>query len=369
MSFGPVTSQCSASKGHRALSTCGFVTGSGVQNLKIRAKYLLMRLRCDFYPDVYCIPVWLGAKCFFIPEGTRIAKTRFNFLFSELHAGVEQLKYLADLVYQHREKVIVIPGPPEVFQSYAGQEARRIASYVLRNAGHVWAYSDGVAKFANEIAHAQVSRVIPWPFDYLRTIHLARRRSFGSDQNIHVLIGVPLRFQGIAENSPHFLEDCIDRTLDQMSESVRRRFRFHAFLYTEEDKKLWQRSKFGSRIGVTLQSKMSYANFLRFVGSCQAVIQVSKFSILGRLTFIAAALGKPGVFSANSELNRRLYPDALVDNPMDQLLKEKTNELLHGLAENTSLLPFLPDVEATKAAGAFKRNASLLNDVLLKNPV
>jgi hypothetical protein len=272
-------------------------------------------------------------------------------------------------VYQHRGKVILIPGAPEIFQSYASQEARKIASYVLRNAGHVWAYSKTVANFADSIAQAKVARVIPWPFDYLNTIRLGQGRLFDSHQNINILIGAPLRFHGIAENSPCFLKECILQSLEEMSESVRRRFRFHAFLYTGEDKKLWRRSKFGSKIGVTLQPKMNYSKFLRFVGGCQAVIQVSKFSILGRLTFIAAALGKPGVFSANSELNRRLYPNALVDNPMDQLLREKTNELLHGLAENTGFLPFLPDLQATKAAGDFRRNAALLNHVLLKNSV
>ena len=47
---------------------------------------------------------------------------------------------------------------------------------------------------------------------------------------------------------------------------------------------------------------------MRFLGECDGVINLTAGSILGRITFLAAALGRPGIFSDNSQLNARLYP-------------------------------------------------------------
>jgi hypothetical protein len=222
-----------------------------------------------------------------------------------------------------------------------------------------------VASFADSLAEADVAKTIPWPFDYAGTLRLGRQRKAGAEGHIDVLIGAPLRFEGIAENGPHYLEECIAHALGGMNPSARAQFRFHAFVYTRRDKALWLRTRFGERIGVAPEPKRSYARFLRFVGYCDAVVQLSRFGILGRLTFVAAALGKPGIFSTNVELNRRLYPQGQVNGPYDKALREDVGELLAGLARRRVDARFLPDDGAARSVGDYGENAARVRRLLL----
>jgi hypothetical protein len=344
---------------------CGFVTGWGNswRNLMIRAKYALMRWQKVFYPDVYCLPPWIGGRCDFIATGKRIDIDRYDFIFAELNAGVGQLQYLVDLVEARPDKIVIILTPQEIFESYAEAAARGLAIRLLMKAGQVWAYSPELANFANRYAQHEVARVIPWPFDYARTRHLGHSRS-NPQGEIRILMGVPLRFVGIAENAPSFLEDCLAEALAAMPPSERVRYKFYGMVYTKEDQVAWQRESFGRKIGAVLQPRKSYVKFLRFVGNCQAVITLPRFGVLGRITFIAAALGKPGIFTDNIALSRRLYPDSLVSSPMDKKLQDLTSDLLHGLADLGPLEHFLPDIAATKEVGNFAGNAARVRAML-----
>jgi hypothetical protein len=335
------------------------VTGrdSWWHNLKIRAKYAVMRLRGILYPDVYCIPFWINARCHFLANGARIAANHYDFIFSELNAGEGQLQYLADIIKSYSGKTVVLPGPPEIFLSYSNEPARRLARQVLREAGHVWAYSEKIADFADSLAGAKVSRLIPWPFDYATTFRVGQKRVADSHGIFRVLIGAPLRFGGIAENAPRFLEECLIHALEEIPHSDRRRFRFHAFVFTDEDRSLWYKTQFGKQIGAVLEHRRSYTKFLRFVGTCDAVIQLSRFGVLGRMTFIAAALGKPGIFTDNVELNQRLYPNSLLRGPSDERLQGLVRDLVLGLLGLRPVDRFVPDTHATEEAGNFKGNA------------
>jgi len=335
------------------------------RNLKARAKYTLMRLQRVVYPDAYFIPAWLGGRVKFIPLGKRTNPDRYARLFSELHAGIRQLEHPLALMERDPWKMILIIGPPEIFKSYASPEAWELARRLLQEAGQVWAYCQQAADFANELAGGAVARVIPWPFDY-ETTHRIGFGSPGSNDRrlIKVLIGVPLQFVGIAANEPAFLEDCLAAALTALPIGDRERFQFFGMVYTKDDALAWRQSGFGKKIGVTLEPKKLYTTFLRFVGDCDAVITLPRFSVLGRIAFVAAALDKPGIFTANVELHRRLYPHSLVASSIDPSLKESVRDLLSGLACGQPPARFLPDAAAAREVGDLTNNGALLRRLL-----
>ena len=332
----------------------------------VRAKYALMRWQGLVYPDAAFIPVWLGArKVDFLALGQKIDVSRYGHIFTELHAGVDHLRYPLDLAAVAHRKVVVITGPPEVFKAYANEEARRLARELLLRAGQVWAYCPDTASFADELAGTRVARVIPWSFDYETTRELGlSRRSHAQNGTIRVLLGVPLRFTGIAANEPHLLEDWVAEALDRLTGAERRRFQFFGMVYTREDKLAWQNSGFGRRTGAVLVPRKFYPGFLRFLGSCDAVLTLPRFGVLGRIAFLAAALGKPGIFTSNVELHRRLYPGSLVRDSADENLRLLVRELLAGLAGRNSLEQFRPDDAAAREIGDFEANAAWLRKLL-----
>ena len=349
-----------------SLGACAFITMGDTpwRHLLVRAKYHLMRWQGLVYPDTYFLPVWLGArKVDFLALGQRIDVRRYDYIFTELHAGVGQLKYPVDLMEMAPGKMVVLPGPPEVFWSYANEEAHRLARQLLRGAGQVWAYSPETAAFADELAKTKVARVIPWSFDYAATRRLGRTGT-GKKEAIRILLGVPLRFQGIAANDPHFLEDCVAAALARLSSAARQRFQFVGMVYTREDEKAWRQSGFGKKIGVTLEPKKFYPRFLSFLGSCDAVLTLPRFRVLGRIAFLAAALGRPGIFTDNVALHRYLYPHSLVTSFADETLRELVTELLFGLLQEEPLTRFLPDEQAARQVGDSERNARILTQRL-----
>ena len=331
----------------------------------VRAKYTLMRWQGLVYPDAYFIPVWLGArKVDFLALGQKVDVRRYDYIFTELHAGVGQLQYPLDLMAIDPGKMVIIIGPREVFQAYANEEAHRLALRLLRGAGQVWAYSPETAAFANKLAEAAVARLIPWSFDYAATRRLGEKGA-GEPPKIRVLLGVPLRFQGIAKNDPQFLEDCVAEALALMSPADRQRFQFFGMVYTREDEQAWRRSGFGKQFGAILAPKKFYPKFLRFLGSCDAVLTLPRFSVLGRIAFLTAALGKPGIFTSNVELHRRLYPGSLVTHATDENLRWLVQELLFSLLHRGSLSHFQPDQKAAQEIGDFADNAARLRQMLI----
>ena len=135
-------------------------------------------------------------------------------------------------------------------------------------------------------------------------------------------------------------------------------------VYTQEDETAWRQTGFGSRIGAMLEPRKDYVQFLRFLGNCDAVLTLPRFGVLGRITFIAAALGKPGIFTENVELSRRLYPHSLVESAIDEQLRDRVRDLLFGLLDLGPLEPFLPDIPAAQEVGDFAGNAAKVRELL-----
>jgi hypothetical protein len=344
----------------------GFVTGwdKPWRNLMIRGKYALMRFQRIVYPDVYCIPFWLGGKCKFLANGSEVTIEDYDYIFAELNSGVHQLRYLAKLVETHPDKIIIITTPREVFEANATKVAHGLATWIVRKAGHVWAYSEAGAHFANNCAQAEVAKVIPWPFDFTETLRRGRPKRRSAKGTLRILMGVPLRFVGIAENAPHLLEEWFDEALKAIPQAERNRFKFYGMVYTKEDEIAWRETGFGRQIDVVLEPKQNYVNFLRFIGKCDAVLTLPRLSVLGRIAFLAAAMGKPGIFTENVELHRRLYPHSLVSSSTDDKLRDKVRELLYALLNLGSIEPFLPDGLAAQEIGDFAGNAAKVRRLL-----
>jgi hypothetical protein len=316
------------------------------------------------YPDAYFLPLWLGTKQLdFLALGQRIDVRHYDYIFTELNAEMEQLNYPLALMELDPRKIVVIPGPPELFPLNASPEAFAYARRLLSGAGQVWAYAPEVATFANEVAQDEVARVIPWSFDYTGTRHLGLPKR-SSSEKIRIVLGVPLRFEGIAANNPQFLEECVAGALAELSIADRKRFQFFGMVYTRQDEQAWRGSGFGKKIGVALEPKKLYHRFVRFVGSCDAVINLPRFGVLGRIAFLCAALGKPGIFTDNVALHRRLYPHNLVTSCSDERLGELMKELLFGFLREESLTSFQPDEQAARLVGDFERNASIVKQML-----
>lgn len=345
----------------------GFITmgDTRLRNVKVKVKHALMRLQGILYPDAYFIPDWLGGRVKFIPLGKKVKPKRYARIFSELHAGAGQLEYPLTLMERDPQKMILLMGPPEIFKSYASPEAWKLVRRLLQETGQVWAYCQQTADFANELAGGEVATVIPWPFDYETTRRLGLQdRRPAVPHSIKVLIGVPLRFVGIAANAPAFLEDCLAGALETLPPTDRKRFHFFGMVYTKDDALAWRQSGFGRKIDVTLEPKKFYIPFLRFLGDCDAVITLPRFTVLGRIAFLAAALGKPGIFTANVDLHRRLYPHSLVASSTASELKESVRDLLTELAGDQMAARFLPDAAAARDVGNFAHNRTVMQRLL-----
>jgi len=346
--------------------SCGFSTGwnDRFHNWMFHAKYALMRQRGVIYPDSQCFPFWLGARCAFLRNGASVGNGRYDFIFSELNTCDVHLQYLIDITATCRERLVILPGPPEIFHSSTNSTFTEMARHLLRTTGHVLAYSPGVKSFADTLAGREVATVTRWPFDYAATLRIANTTSRRADRRKHVLIGIPLRFQGVANNQPEHLAQALRAAVEEISAAERAQLVFHAFVYTPQDRRLWAETDFGRQLNIRLARARSYPAFIRFVAGCDAVINLSAVQVLGRNTFISAALRKPGIFSANVALNRTLYPGALLSGPGDEALFEKARSLIRGLLEDKVDGCFFPDDESARAIGDYHGNAETVRRLL-----
>jgi hypothetical protein len=94
------------------------------------------------------------------------------------------------------------------------------------------------------------------------------------------------------------------------------------------------------------------------------VINLTSGSILGRITFLAAALGRPGIFSDNSRLNVRLYPGSTVAMFDTVRLRELIGAMLRGMADGRVDQRLLPSAAAAAEIGDFAANQACLREVV-----
>lgn len=343
-----------------------FVTGreSRLFRIGLAAKYWNMRRVGLLYPDVYCLPLFLADRFVFLRDREPIRQERFDFIFSELNRSTRQLEYLAELV-ERRAPLIVVPGPPELLAEDLSPYRSGLVRTILDGARQVWAYSTSVQRSTDELLGRPVARVIPWPFDagLIRRV-AARRSGRGRPGEIRVLLHVPMSFSADAAHHPLRLRAMLKDLLRDIPEADRDRFTFHSFAYSREDRRQFHGSGYAEGFAARLQRKRGFAGFIQFVRSCDAVVNLTSGSILGRITFLSAALDRPGVFSANAELNAQLYPTSTVDTRDEAHLRSLIRELLTGLVQGRPGSRFLPDLRVVERVGDFEANATRVRAIL-----
>lgn len=334
-----------------------FLTGSGswLRARALEVKRAKMRLERVVYPDVYALPLFLAGSFTYVPDGTAIEPGRFDLILSELNRSESQLAYLDAVVRSRVAPVVVIPGPPELLASVLTDAKLRLARSILANAAAVWAYSEQIRLFADGLAGVPRAVTIPWPFHAAGTRRIGGRTD-GKGDRVRILVGSPLRFGGVDHNFPLLLKGALEDGLAALPAAARARVTLHAHCYRGEDRLAFDASGFAERIPVRLESKKGYRAFVRSLAQCGAVINVTAGAVLGRITFLAAALDRPGLFSDNAELNRVLYPNACVPMLDPGALRESVGALLlHATGERPDGR-FAPDAAAVGRVGDFAAN-------------
>jgi hypothetical protein len=354
-----------------ASSRVGFVTGidSLWRHHLVAVKQGVHHFSGGLTPDVYALPRFLGESATFIRSGESIDRSAFDLLLSELNAGDSQLAYLESLVAAQPPPVAVIPGPPEILTRGLNHERLGAVQRILRGAHRVLVYAPELARFYDGLTGQARARVVPWPFDYaaVRDLGGTSTRRQGRAGTIHVLLNVPLRFGGVAQNYPFVLKAALLDAIAPVPAADRERLRFHTFVYEDRDRDAFEATRFAQGASIVLETRRPYGAFVRFLAACDAIVNITASSVLGRVTFLSAALGKPGLFSANAHLNAELYPSATVPLLQPGLLRDALSALIRGLLAGEAPPAFMPDDAAARRVGDFAANAAIFRRLVCES--
>lgn len=328
---------------------------------RLVAKYLKMRLEGLVYPDVYCLALMLSDKFDFLLEDEKVPAGKYDLIFAELQSSDTQLRYLESLVEAGDPPVTVIAGPPAILSRDLTDSKLRRVQRILRDAAYVWAYSAQLKTFCDGLIGRERATVIPWPYNLADTQKLGRNSGHDPDQH-KILVQVPMSFHDIVQNHPFVLKGVLFDIWRELPSALREKITFHAFIYNSTDVEKYKSSEFAKGLPFVLEGKRGYRSFVRFLGECDGVINLTSGSILGRVTFLTAALGRPGIFSDNSELNERLYPGSCVAMFDTVRLRELLWAMLFGLQKGTADERLLPSAAAAAEIGDFGRNRERLRE-------
>jgi len=335
---------------------------------RLAAKYLQMRLAGVIYPDVYCLALMLSDKFDFLLEDEKVSAGKYDFVFAEMGASESQMGYLESLVDAGDPPVVVIPGPPAILSRELTDAKLRRVKHILCAAHQVWAYSPELKTFCDGLSGRPRATVIPWPYDLAATRRLGQRS--GRDSGMHkILVQAPMSFHDIVQNHPFVLKGVLLDVWQELPSTLREKITFHTFTYNVIDAERYKSLEFAKGLPFVLEGKRGYRSFLRFLGECDGVINLTAGNILGRITFLTAALGRPGIFSDNSQLNAQLYPGSTVAMFDTVRLRELVGAMLHGLANDGSTngsidARLLPSAAAAAVLGDFRANQARLREIL-----
>jgi hypothetical protein len=351
-----------------------FVSGQSQwwRKQRLAAKYLKMRLEGVIYPDVYCLALMLADTFDFLLEDEKVQAAKYDLILAELPGSESQLLYLESLVEAGDPPVGVIPGPPAILSRGLTDAKLRQVQHILREARHVWAYSPELKTFCDGLIGRDRAAVIPWPYDLAatQTIGLGASRSSGWGSGRHkILVQAPMSFHDIVQNHPFVLKGVLLDVWQELPDRLREKITFHTFIYNSNDVEKYKSSEFAKGLPFVLEGKRGYRSFVRFLAGCDGVINLTSGSILGRITFLAAALGTPGIFSDNSPLNARLYPGSGVAMFDTVRLRKLVGAMLRGLepggSSNRSIdARLLPSPSAAAEVGNFSGNQVHLREIL-----
>jgi hypothetical protein len=330
---------------------------------RLVAKYLKMRLEGVIYPDVFCLALMLSDKFDLLLEDEKVPAGKYDLIISELQSSDSQLRYLEALVEAGDPPVAVIPGPPAILSRDLTDTKLRRVQRILRAARHLWAYSPELKTFCDGLIGRDRATTIPWPYDLTATQNLAR--GTGRDSGKHkILVQVPMSFHDIVQNHPFVLKGVLLDIWQDLPVALREKITFHTFVYNSTDVARYKSSEFARGLPFVLEGKRGYRSFVRFLAECDGVINLTSGSILGRITFLSAALGRRGIFSDNSQFNVRLYPKSCVAMFDTLRLRELAGAMLSGLFDG-SLSPHLaPSSSAAAEIGDFAANRDRLREIM-----
>jgi hypothetical protein len=331
---------------------------------RLVAKYIKMRLEGVIYPDVFCLALMVSDKFDFLLEDETVPAGKYDLIIAELQASDSQLRYLEALVDAGDPPVAVIPGPPAILsRDFTDAKLRRVQR-ILRGARHVWAYSPELKTFCDGLIGRERATMIPWPYDLAATQNLGCSSGRGSGRH-KILVQAPMSFHDIVQNHPFVLKGVLLDVWQDLPSTLREKITFHTFVYNSTDLARYKSSEFANGLPFVLEGKRGYRSFVRFLGECDGVINLTSGSILGRITFLAAALGRPGIFTNNSLLNARLYPGSGVAMFDTVRLRELVSAMLHGLSDGILDERLLPSASATAEIGDFQANQLWLREILM----
>ena len=343
----------------------GFITGSrsALRASGLAAKHAMMRARGVVLPDVYSLPYFLGDRFDFIRDGTPVPKGKYDVVFTELNRSEPQLAYIERVMAESGAPVVVIPGPPELLAGVLDATMTRLVRGVLERAALVLAYSETVRQFCDGLLGEQKAVIVPWPFDadLIRRLAGVPKRK---DERRRILLNVPLRFTGV-EEYPFVHHAILRDALAALPPASRNRLSFHTFTYTDADRELFRSTGYAAGLPVRLERKRGFPGFVRLVSRCDAVVNLTSGTVLGRITFIAGALRRPGVFSENAELNRALYPYSTTGVLGAERLRDLLEGLVRGAASGDVEDRFYPDGMAVEATGDREANALRFRELVL----
>jgi len=357
----PLTS--SASPG--AALRIAFVSGHSrwLRKQRLVAKYLKMRLEGVIYPDVYCLALMLSGKFDFLLEGENVPRGKYDVIMAELQASESQLRYLESLVEAGSPPVAVIPGPPAILSRELTDEKLRRVKRILSGARYVWAYAPELKTFCDGLIGRDRAALIPWPYDFDATRKLARRARPHRDA-YKILVQAPMSFHDVVQNHPFVIKGVLLDLWQELPTGLREHLTFHTVVYHPRDRKLYKASAFGEGLPFVLEGKRGYRAFVRFLAECDGIVNLTAGSILGRVTFLAAALGRPGIFGDNSQLNAQLYPNSCVAMFDTVRLRDLLRSMLMGIADSRADERLLPCEEAAREIGDFAANQARLRSLL-----
>jgi len=332
---------------------------------RLAAKYLKMRLEGLIYPDVYCLALMLADKFDFLLEDEKVPAGKYDLILAELGASESQLRYVEALVVAGDPPVAVIPGPPAILSRELTDAKLRMVKRILEEARHVWAYAPELKTFCDGIIGRKRAVVIPWPYHLEATQKLGGGLSRGYGREHKILVQAPMSFHDIVQNHPFVLKSVLLDVWREVPMALREKITFHTFIYNSADRERYESSEFAKGLPFVLEGKLGYRAFVRFLAGCDGVINLTVGNILGRITFLAAALGCPGILSDNSRLNELLYPNSTVSMFDTVQLRDLVGAMLHGLGSGKTDERLLPAATVAAELGDFSANQARLRELLM----
>jgi hypothetical protein len=334
---------------------------------RLAVKYLKMRLEGIIYPDVYSLGLILADSFDLLLEDEKVPAGKYDLILAELGASESQLRYVESLVGAGDPPVALIAGPPAILSRDLTDTKLRMVKHILSGARHVWAYSPELKIFCDGMMGRDRAVVIPWPYDLAATQRIASKMKRKSGRH-KILVQAPMSFHDVVQNHPFILKSVLLDVWQDLPESLRNKISFHTFIYNSTDLEKYHSTEFPKGLPFVRESKLGYRAFVRFVAGCDGVINLTAGSVLGRITFLAAALDRPGIFSDNSLINAQLYPESTVSVFDTVRLRQLVNCMLHGLLEGGSDFADVdqrlrPSISAASEIGDFAVNKVRLREI------